>query len=42
MGESFADRFGSMTVAEALELNRLAELTCGYEASAVGGDYEGA
>lgn len=28
---SFADRFGKLTVAQAIELNNAAKLTCGYE-----------
>lgn len=30
----FYDRFGGLTVGEALELNRIAEETCGMEATA--------
>lgn len=32
---SFADRFGNLTVEEALELNKKAEETCSFEITAV-------
>lgn len=35
---NYRDFLGQLTVGEALELNKAAELTCGYEATAVGGE----
>lgn len=36
----FNDRWGHLTVGEALALNKIAEETCGLEATAqIGGDY---
>jgi hypothetical protein len=32
---SFADRFGNLTVEEALELNKKAEESCAFEVTAV-------
>lgn len=35
---NFADRFGSLTVEEALELNKKAKETCEWETTTVGGE----
>lgn len=35
---SFAKKYGKMTVAEALELNKAAEWYCGHEATSEAGD----
>lgn len=35
---SFAKKYGSLTVAEALELNKAAEWYCGHEVTSEAGD----
>lgn len=34
---SFRERFGKLTVQQVLELNKAAEMTCGYEATSEAG-----
>lgn len=36
--QSFADKYGNMTVGEIIELNKAAEWYCGHEVTAEGGE----
>lgn len=37
-GQSFADKYGNMTVGEIIELNKAAEWYCDHEVTAEGGE----